>query len=65
MLWLLTGIVALGSSITLLMAFRAREGQVVKRPEWFDTFLAIVLTTGIGMGIMSLVAGVVQLFAVQ
>jgi hypothetical protein len=65
MLWLLSGTAALAASVALLLAFRAREGQVVKRPEWFETSLAILLTVGIGIGVMSFVAGVLQLVGFQ
>ena len=65
MLWLLSGTAALAASVALLLVFRARESQVVKRPEWFETSLAILLTVGIGIGIMSFVAGVLQLVGFQ
>jgi hypothetical protein len=52
MLWLLSGIAALTAAVALLLVFRAREGQVVKRPEWFDISLAILFTTGMGIGVM-------------
>ena len=61
MLWLLSGTAALAASVALLLVFRAREGQVGKRPEWFDISLAILFTTGMGIGVMSCVAGVLQL----
>jgi hypothetical protein len=65
MLWLLSGTAELAASVALLLVFRAREGQVVKRPEWFENSLAILLTAGIGVGVMSFVAGVLQLAGIQ
>jgi hypothetical protein len=56
----LGGVAAIAVSLLLLWAFRPRQGRAVVRSEWFEVSLAILITTGISIGAMAVVAGLVQ-----
>ncbi len=55
-----TGLVA--ASFVLLQMVRFREGQVSSRPEWLDISLAILVTSGLSIGVVCLLAGATSWF---
>ena len=57
MLMLLFGPLMMVGSVVLLKLVSLREGQVSTRSELLETALAILVTSGISVGLVSTVAG--------
>ncbi|HXF54308.1 MAG TPA: hypothetical protein VNK52_09315 [Hyphomicrobiaceae bacterium] len=45
------------ASLAILQIVRFREGQVNTRPEWLDITYAVLVTTGLALGLACLGAG--------
>jgi hypothetical protein len=58
MLLLVGGAGLMAASIVLLQLVRFREGQVSTRPEWLDITYAVLVTTGLSLGLVCALAGV-------
>jgi hypothetical protein len=61
MFMMLSGPFMMIGSVVLLKLVSFPEGQASTRPEWIDTSLAILVTTGVSVGLVSTVAGATAL----
>jgi hypothetical protein len=57
-LLLIAGLIMLGGSIALLQHFRVAKGEASQLGEAVETSLAILVTAGVGGGIICTIAGV-------
>jgi hypothetical protein len=62
MLLMTVGAGLAAASMVLLQMVRFREGQVSTRPEWLDISLAVLVTSGLSIGFVCLLAGTVSWF---
>jgi hypothetical protein len=51
------GLALLAASFALLYLIRVPDGQKSARPEWFDVFLALLISSGITSGFFLVLSG--------
>lgn len=56
------GLAVLLAGLSVLYLFRLPTGQTSPRSEWADTALALIASTAIGFGLVTIAAGLFRVF---